>query len=269
MVYQALNLIIEPYVLRKCRVYFSKRMYAKATKLLKCARFISGDAKGVYHCWLGAAKLWLGDYTGAISDLSIADEKCNSKSANVLRLRGTTYFCLDDLCKAASDFSDAISVAHNKQSPPLHVWRGLISEYCKNHSIALQDYMELAERYPRVAFWSHKAAFILCCCPDPTVRNPTLAVEYALRACECTKWKSWKEISVLASARAATGDFDQAVRMANLAKGLVPTDLKDERQERVEMYMQGDQYVADCDYAKSNIELLRSLVSQWKIIQDE
>jgi tetratricopeptide (TPR) repeat protein len=64
---------------------------------------------------------------------------------------------------------------------------------------------------------------------DPSVRNPKAALADALHACQLNNWKRARNIETLATACAANGDFESAVRYEKqaIATGkLTPSELE-------------------------------------------
>jgi tetratricopeptide (TPR) repeat protein len=56
------------------------------------------------------------------------------------------------------------------------------------------------------------AAWLLAMCPDHSLRDGNLAVQYATVACNLTDWHEGWTIGILAAALAETGDAAEAVR---------------------------------------------------------
>lgn len=61
------------------------------------------------------------------------------------------------------------------------------------------------------------AAWWLATDPDPKIRNPKKALEFAQKACDLSGGKNAPALDTLAVAYAATGDFDSAIRWQTLA----------------------------------------------------
>jgi TPR repeat protein len=81
-------------------------------------------------------------------------------------------------------------------------------------------------------------AWFLATCPDASQRDGHQAVDYAIKACDLTKWKASSLIDTLAAAFAETGQFDKAVEYEKQAISIPDVDAQDKRQmeQRVELY---------------------------------
>ena len=62
-----------------------------------------------------------------------------------------------------------------------------------------------------------KIALLLATCPDAQVRNPPAALKFAARASELTQNQDPTCLAALATANAATGNFSNAVAIAEIA----------------------------------------------------
>ncbi len=62
-------------------------------------------------------------------------------------------------------------------------------------------------------------ALVRLYCPDPSIRNPQKAVSDATTACKLMAWTDGESIDVLASADAANGNFDSAIKHEQQAMG--------------------------------------------------
>ena len=85
-------------------------------------------------------------------------------------------------------------------------------------------------------------ALIQAGCPEEKSRDGTQAEVNARKACELTKWNDWTHISILAAAKAELGDFAEAIELAEWAFRLAPDQEKNERQERIEQYRNGEPF---------------------------
>jgi TusA-related sulfurtransferase len=77
-------------------------------------------------------------------------------------------------------------------------------------------------------------------CPDPSIRNAQKAVADATTACKLMAWSDGELIDVLATAEAATGNFDSAIRHEQQAMGAtkVREDEKREYQKHLASFSQ-------------------------------
>ncbi len=77
-------------------------------------------------------------------------------------------------------------------------------------------------------------------CPDPSIRNAQKAVADAATACKLMAWSDGELLDVLATAEAATGNFDSAIRHEQQAMGAtkVREDEKREYQKHLASFQQ-------------------------------
>jgi tetratricopeptide (TPR) repeat protein len=77
-------------------------------------------------------------------------------------------------------------------------------------------------------------------CPDPSIRNPQKAVADATTACKLMAWSDGELLDVLATAEAATGSFDSAIRHEQQAMGAsqVREDEKRDYQKHLTLFQQ-------------------------------
>ena len=99
------------------------------------------------------------------------------------------------------------------------------------HGKAVDDYGVARNIDPGNPGVLNNLAWVLCTSPEDDVRDAKLAIEYATKACEATKFRAAHIISTLAASYAESGDFEtakkhsaQAVELAEAAEG----ELRDE-----------------------------------------
>lgn len=80
------------------------------------------------------------------------------------------------------------------------------------------------------------------------VRDPKLAVEYAIRACRLTNYEHRPAVDTLAAAYARAGEFDKAVEMQQRALQMEGTT-DPGYAERLELYRRGEPYTAPIEAA--------------------
>ena len=83
-------------------------------------------------------------------------------------------------------------------------------------------------------------AFLHLYCSDPSIRNPQKAVADATTACKLMAWSDGELIDTLATAEAATGNFEAAIRHEQQAMGAkeVRDDEKREYQKHLASFQQ-------------------------------
>ena len=74
------------------------------------------------------------------------------------------------------------------------------------------------------------------------VRNATMGIELATRACELSGWEDWTCVLTLAAAHAQTGAFDQAVRLAQQAMALAPEESQADCRRQLQRCQSGQPY---------------------------
>ena len=81
--------------------------------------------------------------------------------------------------------------------------------------------MKLDPAYP----WApNNLAWLHATCVEAKVRNGTKAIQYAMVACEISKWHCWSFVDTLSAAYAEVGDYESAVIYAERALALAPRE---------------------------------------------
>ena len=105
---------------------------------------------------------------------------------------------------------------------------------------AMRHFEQAFQISPNWAAPLNGMASILAEHPNPRRRNPTRAIQFAERASELTQHRSAPILNTLASAQAAAGQFDRAVKTAQKALALVSANrtdkLAEEIRQRLESY---------------------------------
>lgn len=84
---------------------------------------------------------------------------------------------------------------------------------------------------------------ILATCPDDEVRDGSLAIEHATKACELIEWSSASYLGSLAAAHAEARDSESAVEYLRKAIDIVADDGQKQRFEaRLELYSTGQPF---------------------------
>jgi len=81
----------------------------------------------------------------------------------------------------------------------------------KNYAQGIIAYQDAIRLDSECAVAYDRLAWIGATCSDVRFRDGKQAVEYAMKACELSKWKDGRNIETLAAACAESGDFDQAL----------------------------------------------------------
>ena len=124
----------------------------------------------------------------------------------------------------------------------LYMNRGSANSYARNHAAALADYDRARQLRPNEPLPYNNAAWLRATSPQAEVRNGSLAVQQATRACEMAKWKNPYSIDTLAAAHAEAGDFKRAVELQKRAISLAPLADRSDMQRRLRLFEQGSPY---------------------------
>lgn len=103
---------------------------------------------------------------------------------------------------------------------PAAVLRAQINAHIGNYSAAKKEFDHVIEIQPRREFYAMAfdgRAWFRATCPNASFRNPPGAIDDAKKACTITQWKEASPLDTLATAYAASGDFDSAVRYGEQA----------------------------------------------------
>ena len=85
---------------------------------------------------------------------------------------------------------------------------------------AIAEYNEALKLSPNYPDLLNNYAWLLATHRDAGIRNGNLAVEFAERACELTKYEVPLFVGTLAAAYAEVGRFDEAIKTAQKARDL-------------------------------------------------
>jgi tetratricopeptide (TPR) repeat protein len=89
---------------------------------------------------------------------------------------------------------------------------------------AVSDYEEALQLSPDQETVLNRAAWFLATVPNDNVRDGKRAVELACKACELTKYANPAYVDTLATAYAAAGDFESAVKWCQKSIELTKSD---------------------------------------------
>lgn len=138
-----------------------------------------------------------------------------------------------------------ITQSHPPQSQDTPLFNYEIAElFCLGGQSARapEFYDKAISAHPEFTNALNNFAWLLATDPVAGVRNGSLAVQYAERACELTQWKQPVFMGTLAAAYAEAGRFDDAVKTAerarDRAKALGSEAIANRNQELLEIYRQ-------------------------------
>lgn len=98
---------------------------------------------------------------------------------------------------------------------PAALLRAHINVQIGNYAAARSEFDHLIALEPRPQFYAmafNDRAWFRATCRNESFRNPKGAIDDAKKACTITQWKEADPMDTLATACAAAGDFDSAVR---------------------------------------------------------
>jgi tetratricopeptide (TPR) repeat protein len=157
----------------------------------------------------GSAYHLKGNDDKAIADFDEA-VRLDPKHALAYYNRGKLYGDKGDDDKAIADYDQAIRLDPNLA--PAYVNRGSAYLAKEGYDKAIADYDETIRLDPNYALAYKRLAWLLGTCPQASFRSGKKAVEYAIKACDLSKWKDPSSVETLAAAYAEAGDFDLAIK---------------------------------------------------------
>jgi tetratricopeptide (TPR) repeat protein len=110
---------------------------------------------------------------------------------------------------------------------------GIVCAQRKNYAGAKAKFLTAAKHDPADPAGNAELALLLAKCPKDELRDAAGAVEAAAAACRATEWSNWWCLDVLATAYAASGDFDRAAGCLQRAKQAGPADVQPFLDERL------------------------------------
>ncbi|HUP38855.1 MAG TPA: tetratricopeptide repeat protein [Vicinamibacterales bacterium] len=134
---------------------------------------------------------------------------------------GTALLHLGRTQPALASFREATRIDPDRAEAHLNV--GLISRASADLSEAVARFRRAVELNPAWVTALSSLASVLAAAPDPSIRQPAEAVQFAERAVASALRRDANTLDVLAVAHAAAGDFDRAVAIADEALALNPS----------------------------------------------
>ncbi|MEZ6142478.1 MAG: tetratricopeptide repeat protein [Zavarzinella sp.] len=196
-----------------------------------------------HYAFRGWAYSRLEKYDEALKDYSKALE-LSPTSVGWYNNRGLIYRRQKKYDKALADFNQALTLSPDY----VLVIRNRASAYrdMKKFDLARKDLEEIIRLEPEDAGNNNEIAWFLCTTTEAKVRDGKLALKYALKACELTKYENGTYLDTLAAAYAEAGQFDEAVKMQIKAKTAKESPLDDaDSQARLKLYEQKKPYHKD------------------------
>jgi tetratricopeptide (TPR) repeat protein len=163
----------------------------------------------------------------------------------------TEAFKHGDFVGAIRGFDELISL--DCAGPEIHCWRALALSLSGRYREAYAGFLAALDCDPHYARALHQLAYLCACCPDADLRDGRRAVEFAKRACDASEWKEWIMVSGLAAAYAESGDYESAVRFAEMTLDMAPAEERGERMRRLEQYRAGIPHRSDAEHDLSSV----------------
>jgi tetratricopeptide (TPR) repeat protein len=156
--------------------------------------------------------------------------------------RGTASIRKGDLDEAIADYNKAIEL--NPNDADAYDNRGKARKGKGDAQGAIADYTKAISLDEKNAPAYNSLAWLLATTPKQGIRDGKLAVEYARKACELTKWQEPNYLDTLAAAYAEAGDFQYAVEWEKEALEFLDfaKETREEAHQRLELYSKGQPY---------------------------
>jgi tetratricopeptide (TPR) repeat protein len=180
------------------------------------------------------------DYDKALADYETAIKLVPTETV-FYRDRGNIALARKKYDDAVTDYTKSIELDQTYVVP----WqlRGRAWEAKKEYAKALADYQKASELAPKEAYgasYHTSLATLLAACPDQKIRDGKKALEAAKKAHEMAQGPS--ELATLAAAHAELGEFDEAVAWQTKALDAAPKTLKEQYQQRLQLYQDKKPY---------------------------
>lgn len=189
------------------------------------------------------AKKAAGKFDEAIHDFNTILE-ANESDAAALMGRGFVHFQRADHEAAVSDFSRVIEL--NPEDAVAWNNRGYNQFRLGKHEQALGDYDEAIRLAPNYSLALQNRAWLLATTDDDSLRDPELAIKSARQACELTNFENMGDLSALAAALAAAGDFKEAIGwQEKVVEAAVDGPFKELAEKNLRRYQDGKPFVQE------------------------
>jgi tetratricopeptide (TPR) repeat protein len=180
-----------------------------------------------------------GEYADAIRDFTECVRRDPSAFMSVVH-RARVWMDSGEHSKAIADADEALRIQPGC-APALQV-RAEARLRGQDYERATSDFREALRHDPDFARAHHGLAVIAAHCPDERFRDPVAAVASAKRACELTGFRNGLYLATLASACAAAGNFDLAVKSQSKAVSLAAAKDREGYRRQLERYKRGEPF---------------------------
>ena len=183
-----------------------------------------------------------GQLENAVADFDRIVDK-NPEDVAAVMGRGYIRFQQREYAAAASDFSAALEL--NEKDPVAWNNRGYNRYQLGKSKSALEDYDQAIKLAPNYALAHQNRAWLLGTAEDESLRDADEAVKAAEKACEINAYDNIGDLSALAAALAAQGEFKDAVGWQEKVVEVAPDDVKTFAEKMLTRYRNKQPYVAD------------------------
>jgi tetratricopeptide (TPR) repeat protein len=234
-------------LINRAAVYMMQAEYEKAVKDYSTAFLQDPERKSLLHQRAIAHKA-AGMLDKAAEDFSAILDDDPADIVAVMG-RGYIHFQTQNHEAAIKDFSTAIEL--QPQNAVAFNNRGYNRSKLGNFADALEDYQQALKLSPTYTLAMQNRAWLLATVDDAELRDPAAAVKLAKQACELTNYESIGDLSALAAALAADGQFEEAVGWQEKVVEAVADSYQDFAQKNLERYQNERPFAADPDKANA------------------
>ncbi len=181
----------------------------------------------------------LGKLDEAVADYDRAIELAE-KDISAWMGRGFLKFQQGKHEAAVEDFSHVIELS--PESAVAVNNRGYNYQQMGREKLALEDYQRAVELAPQYHLALQNKAWLLTTAKEETVRDPGEAVKAATAVCEISQYKDFSDLTLLAAAHAAAGEFETAIGWQEKTADLGNADQQKIVQKLIELYRSKNEF---------------------------
>ncbi|MCL2347035.1 MAG: tetratricopeptide repeat protein [Planctomycetaceae bacterium] len=228
-------------LLQRAKLYTDKKDYDSAMRDVESTLRLAADLPELEAMALGAKLTVLCEqkkYAEALNILKNLPEEKRNRPGYQLML--TQVYVSANANAKALEVIDGL-LKDQPDSPELQRFRADILLSLGRHKESVDIYKKLLEKNDKDSGVYNNYAWVLATSTDDSLRDGKLALEYALKACELTKYKKPHILSTLASAYAELGDFDKAVEWSQKSVDMAVDnehDQKDHLEKELKSYQE-------------------------------